>query len=130
MRIYVAAKFCDRLMVREVYKRLEENGHTVTVDWTNHEQDTDEDKRHWSEVDIQGIRDCDALIAVFIEERHQRGAMIEIGAALGLNKPVLIIGYSESTSTLLKHPLIERVGNTITGAMMSLNYLKMRGING
>lgn len=109
--IYVAAKFEDRLLVREVFKTIESYGFRVALDWTDHEKDGTLDKIKWANADIDAIRECDAVIALFIEERHQRGALIEIGAALGLNKPVIIVGDKENTSTLLRHPLITRVNN-------------------
>ena len=112
MKIYVAAKYEDREFVRELYRTLESKGHTITCDWTNHDmypEDVPEIKKgSYALDDIVGVQECDVLIAVFLWKRHQRGALIELGAALGLNKPVLIIGHHESSSTLLQHPMITR----------------------
>lgn len=108
LNVYVAAKFIDREQVREIHSLLRKMGHTVALDWTNHEKDSLMDKVHWATEDINGVRNCDVLIAVFIQERHQRGAMIEIGAALGLGKPVIIAGNAENSSTLLNHPLVTK----------------------
>ena len=35
MRVYVAGKWQDREMVREIMDDLENMGHEITVDWTN-----------------------------------------------------------------------------------------------
>lgn len=112
MRFYVAAKYCDRDAVRIVYGDLIDRGHSITCDWTNHDiypEDAPlEKKAEFAIDDIEGVRNADAVIAIFIEERHQRGALIEIGAALALGKPVMIVGEHEASSTLLQHPLITR----------------------
>lgn len=114
MRIYVAAKYEDRDFVRSLYRTLESKGHEITCDWTDHdiypEDAPNNQKAYFAVDDINGVRECDLLIAVFLWERHQRGALIEIGAALGLGKPVAIIGDYENSSTLLQHPGITRFG--------------------
>lgn len=111
MKIYVAAKWCDRETVRLIYSRLVAAGHCITLDWTHHENDSLEDKIRWAELDIEGVRQCDCLVAVFQYERHQRGAFMEVGAALAWSKPVIVIGKAENTSTLLHHPLVVKVDN-------------------
>ena len=125
MKIYVAAKYCDRDAVRVVYDDLRKNGHEITCDWTDHNIYTEdaplEKKSSFAADDIDGVRNADAVIALFIEERHQRGALIEIGAALGLGKPVMIVGDHEASSTLLQHPLITRyqhIGHVYAKIMM------------
>jgi hypothetical protein len=118
MKIYVAAKWCDRELVRQLYEYLRKNGHRITVDWTSHEYPDEIDEgsvkynaflTNWAMLDIQGVRDCDVLIALFQEPRHQRGAMIEVGAGLGLGKKVIVVGKAENSSTLLFHPLVTKV---------------------
>ena len=37
MKIYVAGKYQDRDRVRSIYQLLRENGHEITIDWTNHD---------------------------------------------------------------------------------------------
>ena len=37
MRIYVAGKYEDRLIIRSIHKTLIKMGHEITVDWTNHD---------------------------------------------------------------------------------------------
>jgi nucleoside 2-deoxyribosyltransferase len=115
MKFYVAAKWCDRPLVKKVYGLLKIYGHSVTVDWTDHELpegenvDTQRFLEKWAVIDINGVRECDYLVALFEEKRHQRGAMIELGAALGCGKLVIVVGKAEDSSTLLKHPRIQHL---------------------
>ena len=120
MKFYVAAKWKDRITVRQVYKLLESYGHKITVDWTDHELpnelndnpvNTQKFLEKWAVIDIDGVRECDYLIALFLEKRHQRGAMIELGAALGCRKLIIVVGHAEDSSTLLKHPLIRHMAD-------------------
>lgn len=126
-KVYVAAKFIDNDQVKEVYKELRACGHTVSFDWTGHtkEDATAEVKSRWADECMVGVRDCDTLIAVFVNERHQRGAMIEIGAALGQGKPVIIVGTMESSSVMLCHPLVTRV-DSIKHAIDLVNYMTLK----
>lgn len=114
VKFYVAAKWQDRPIVHQVYQILKSFGHEITLDWTDHELPNESQMKQsqinnflsmWAEKDIIGVQNCDLLIALFMEPRHQRGAMVEVGAALGLGKPILIIGHAEDSSTLLRHPL-------------------------
>lgn len=34
MKIYVAARFHEKMRVQKIYKKLENLGHEITVDWT------------------------------------------------------------------------------------------------
>jgi len=117
MKFYVAAKWRDRPLVKKVYELLRMYGHSITVDWTDHELPEGEDANaqqfleKWAVIDIDGVRECDYLVALFEERRHQRGAMIELGAALGCGKLVIVVGHAEDSSTLLRHPRIQHLAD-------------------
>lgn len=96
MKIYVAAKFEEKAMVRKVYSLLEDAGHTITVDWTQ-----EDDSRYlglqkleyWracGHADLRGVKDAD-LVLLFPHEKG-KGLYAELGAALAWGKSVFIVG--------------------------------------
>lgn len=110
MKVYVAGKFEDRENIRSIYHILKQYGHTIALDWTNHEHPkSDKEQEQWAIADIEGVKQCDTLIAIFSKDYRYRGALIEVGAALALGKPVIIIGSNENSSTLLHHPLVTKL---------------------
>lgn len=110
MKIYVAGKFEDRESIRALYVILRQHKHTITLDWTNHDHpESDKEQEEWAIADIEGVKQCDILIALFLRDYRYRGALIEVGVALGLGKPVIILGRNENSSTLLHHPLITKL---------------------
>lgn len=112
MKVYVAGKFEDRDIVRQVYRELKSKGHEITLDWTDHEHSkTTSEQAKWAVEDIEGVKRCDVLIAVLISDYRYRGALIEIGAALALGKRVITLGRNENSSTFLYHPLVTKLDN-------------------
>ena len=103
-RVYVAGKWEDREKVRRVQARLRALGDTITHDWTNsREIDREEALR-----DIEGVKQCDMLVAVLSEEYNHRGTWVEIGAALALGRPVYIIGNG-GPCIFTAHPLVTHI---------------------
>lgn len=120
MFIYVAGKWEDRELIRKIHEELVSMGHTITCDWTNHTE-----HRHavdYAIEDLEGVRQCDLLIAYMKKPYMYKGVWAEIGGALILNKPVLVIGDQGDSGIFINHPLVTRV-NTITGAMKIVNFL-------
>lgn len=122
MKIYVAGKWSERNRVKSIMEALESRKHTITCDWTRHIAPERITKAHgdglftksydWSknedwaqnghktyaEEDLEGVRLCDVLVAYMpTPEIFYKGAWIEIGIALGLNKKVIIIGKDITT---------------------------------
>jgi nucleoside 2-deoxyribosyltransferase len=97
MKVYVAAKFEAKNLVRQIYQILEGAGHTITHNWT-HEDDThcetfDERiayQQRCAQSDLQGVRDADVL--VLVPHPLGKGCYYEFGAAMALNIPVVILG--------------------------------------
>lgn len=114
MKIYVASKFENKEVVREVYKQLKENEFKITCDWTNHQKTSDKKPKHILKKqaieDYQGI--CDADILLFLPPGG-KGTHIEIGIAMGKGTPVVIIGNVVKENGFYNHPLVQKY-NTIT----------------
>ena len=117
MKIYVAGKWGERQICKQVMTAIERDGHEITCDWTNHDyppSGTPESEKQallqkWASLDIQGVRDADALVFIAIIELNYRGAFVEMGAALGKGIPVFVIGHGIDTCVFIDHPLIRKV---------------------
>ncbi len=102
MKIYVAGKWSESKGVKKVMEMLESRGHIITLDWTGHVH-PDKSKEYAIE-DIKGVRECDVLVAcMWTPDIFYKGCWVEIGAALALDKKVVIIGH-EVSSVFLGHP--------------------------
>lgn len=104
MKIYVAGKCGDRLRVVEVMEKLKSLGHEITCDWTKHELHEND----WRDAveDIEGVQNCDLLIAIMIDTFNYKGVWAEIGAALALDKRVIVVGNGHGGAVFLSHPNI------------------------
>ena len=111
MKFYVAGKWQDRELIREIMDKLEAMGHEITVDWTRHEYPDNEDVLSiWATLDIHGVQTCDTFVVLFINGHRFRGALVEVGAALAMHKRVCVIGNDEDSCIFLKHPLVKKFG--------------------
>ena len=111
MKVYVAGKWSERSKVRELMNAFELYGHEVTCDWTKHEDPCKSEE--YSVEDINAIKECDVLIAYMPSANvFYKGAWVEIGAALALDKKVIIIGNKVS-SVFLSHPNINYFENIL-----------------
>lgn len=113
MKVYVAGKFQDKETVRKVQTILRCNGYTITCDWTGNTAEglyTNEKlayERASAIEDVEGVRNADFVILVAHPEL--RGALVEMGMALALGKPVLVlqVGNTEMPfNVFLRHPLV------------------------
>lgn len=107
MKIYVAGKWNDSQTINEVQNILISQGHSITHDWTKNEgsknitemtnEEKIEFKRNCADLDIEGVKNCDLLIAIMNDPSYAyRGTFTEIGCALGLSKKVIIVCPDES----------------------------------
>ena len=97
---------------------LEARGHVITCDWTKHTlpesieldraykeksfvKDYDwaqNDHKTYAQEDLKGVRNCEVLVAYMPDpDVCYKGAFIEMGIALGLDKKVIIIGKDITT---------------------------------
>lgn len=89
IKIYVAASFKDRLIVRLLEDRLASVGFEIVSHWTEH-YNKDEAEKYANE-DIEAIRKADALV-VYNGTQQTVGKITEIGMAIYKGVPVYIFG--------------------------------------
>jgi nucleoside 2-deoxyribosyltransferase len=126
MKLYVAGKWSDREKINEIIETFEARGHTITHNWTQFEGSTSrpEMKSQFAIMDINGVRDADAYIGIMNDPVYPyRGSMTEMGAALGLCKPVYVVAPADSNleaTCFFHHPLIHKF-RTLDALMNYLN---------
>jgi len=117
MKVYVASKFENQEKVLEIYGKLRENGHEITVDWTKSDDKKakrdHETARKYAERDIKGVKDADVFV-LLTTDVPGKGRFIELGAAMTLNilndKPkIFVIGDYNTESIFFFHSVINRV---------------------
>jgi nucleoside 2-deoxyribosyltransferase len=99
MKYYLASRLANAAQVQNLTRQLQERGWTNTFNWANNEslrqyvvdgnttRIYDTKAALLSGQELQGVSDADVLIALL---PGGRGTHIEIGAALGLRKPVVL----------------------------------------
>lgn len=103
MKFYVATKWEERARARQIMSQLIDAGHTITYDWTMQEQESGLQ----AQADLNGVIEADVLVFIAEQDLNYKGALIEIGAALGQGMPVVVIGDAPITETMFfKHPNI------------------------
>lgn len=122
MRFYVAGKFEDRKAVKWLIDWLKEMGHEITVDWTSHEYEDEGYPVQYSQDDIRGVKECDAYVGIFNANYAYRGALVEMGAALALDKKVYIIGQAINTCMFVSHPLVQKIETELEFLSFVKNY--------
>jgi nucleoside 2-deoxyribosyltransferase len=96
MKIYVAGKDISRATA--VMETLKEAGHTITYDWA-HDFDSAEDfdEKQTQELAVaerKGVQAADVL--VYLWEDDQESARYEVGMAMGLEKPIVVVAQESS----------------------------------
>ena len=112
MKIYVAGKYAERDKVKIVYGELESLGHTITVDWTNHDiypNDAVAEKLGlFASDDVHGVLGADIFVACMLNDHAYKGLWVEMGVALGANKPVLIVGSAGDSCIFANHSNVKK----------------------
>lgn len=123
MKVYVAGKWSESKKIKNIMDMLESRGHVITLDWTSHIHP--DKSREYAIEDIQAVRDCDVVIA-YMPDQHifYKGAWIEVGAALALNKQVVFIGINIS-GVFLGHPNCRM----FSGIINALDYIDLLEYN-
>jgi hypothetical protein len=112
LKIYLAGGFTDERMP-DYFARLEALiGVTITHNWTL-ERDRAPEKA--AVCDLEGVRRCQLLVAVMDMPLHEyRGTFTELGAAMALQRPVLVVSEPEhrqhaATNCFFWHPQVFHV---------------------
>lgn len=108
MKIYVAGKWQDKEYIKQLMAQLRRMGHGITVDWTSHKYATPEVHASYAVDDIRGVKEADACIFIFERDYHYRGALVELGAALALDKVIYVVGHYEDDCIFILHPIVKR----------------------
>jgi len=117
MKLYIAGKWQDRYVIKHLQAYAIHLGHTITCDWTNHDFGKDgvianqEMLNNIALEDENGVRNCEMFIAIFDNDWHYRGALVEFGMALALNKKICIVGKSENSCIFMNNPTIIKLNN-------------------
>jgi nucleoside 2-deoxyribosyltransferase len=92
-KIYVAGKWGDRKDIKKNITYLNSLGFEVVSKWVDREHNIHpEDYAQCSKLDIDEVSECDKLLAIMTDPEYPyRGTNAEIGCALGLKKPVVIL---------------------------------------
>lgn len=108
MRIYIATKWEEQDRAKEVKAQLEALGHSITHPWWTYTQEGHET----ADDDLWGVLRADAVVFIAEKDLKYVGALIEVGCALGQNKPVFVLGDAPVTKTLFfKHGLVRHINS-------------------
>ena len=113
MKFYVAGKWQDRKNIRKLMDKIQNLGHAITYDWTIDEENAAGYPVLNTINDTRGVQICDAYVGRFVEENHYRGALVELGIALGLSKKIYVIGHCEDDCIFVNHPTVQRFANEL-----------------
>ena len=112
MKLYVAGKWEERLNVKLLMVRLKSIGHEITMDWTDSKYEDEAYPVEYSIADIDGVYAADMYAGLFVRPYQYRGALVEMGVALGLRIPCAIIGHQIDSCIFVHHPLVTQYDST------------------
>ena len=117
MKVYVAARFYEKEIVLDTYKKLKKLGHIITADWTPHKNIKPYSKnpdiaKDYAIEDIVGVKDCDVFILI-LGDQAGTGTSSELGAAIMsqlLNKKpkIYVVGEYLDQNFCFYHPSVIR----------------------
>lgn len=118
LKVYIAAPFPLKAAAIELMKFVEAGGHAVTSTWlrVNDMPDSDEAAR----LDLADVRRADVLVALNPpgwETKGSGGRHVELGSALTLGRPVILLG--PRTNTFHHHSDVQAC-DTATGVLAAL----------
>jgi nucleoside 2-deoxyribosyltransferase len=104
-KVYLAARYQEHPRMRQWRKFLESSGFTVTSRWINgnHSIDVDVERdvqsARFALEDLEDLDAADVMVLWNPPEHHgsgRGGRHVELGYALALGKPVMLIGIREN----------------------------------
>ena len=88
-KAYVGTSLMEKDQARYIIKLLEDNGYTITYDWTTHGRLTNiEELKECCYKEINGVKECD-LFFMYFPARF--GTHVELGIALALDKQIILV---------------------------------------
>lgn len=123
MKVYLAARYSRNADMREVAAHLRARGEEVTSRWINGshelgEHPTDEARERLALEDLEDLQAADVVLAFSEEPRtmsnSRGGRHVEFGLAIGLGKPVFVVGPKENVFHYL--PAVRHFRNTVEAA--------------
>lgn len=113
MKFYIASRFSRIPDVRNIIKILEEKGHEVSFDWTQHKRlipykDNLDLAKEYAIDDAKGVLNCD--IFILLTDEAGTGMYVEFGIALGLaikiGKPKIFVVGTYDNCSFYYHPSV------------------------
>ena len=105
-KVYIASKMQHAEKWRDLYNK---SGLHIVSRWPFLEPFVEPTKNNalkfWQD-DVADIKNCDVLMIYAEENEHLRGALVEVGLALGLGKYVVVIGDHPDFGTWRYHPRV------------------------
>ena len=108
MKIYVAGKWEDRSRISSIMRSLEEMGFQITCDWTDHKYSDEAYPQQYCIEDLRGVQDADLYLGIFLFDYNYRGALVEMGIALGMGVPVWLFGDKINSCIFSHHPSVRK----------------------
>lgn len=125
---YVAGGFKFKKLINEVQDLVRSLGYGISHDWTTFEHDGDnrtpEECARYSELDMNGVRTADIVVAVFNDNDYPyRGTFAELGGAIQGGKRVYILDLMgpEADTGIRQTPFFH---DKVTRRVFSLDQLR------
>lgn len=128
MKIYVASKFENKPAVRTAMVLLQSAGHSITHDWTVHEDGERGGEellaffRLCAQQDFDGVVNADAILV--LNHELGKGMFTEMGIAQALGKPVVVVDISRSNNIFFYLPGV-KVCESVIDAISYLGYIDL-----
>jgi hypothetical protein len=122
-KIYIASKAKHRPRWRE-FRDI--NGYDIISKWIDIPDKFSQDssgmdyKRLWLNC-VQDVRDCDVLVMYAEPGEVMKGALIELGIALGLGKEIIVAGDLGDNGTWWNHPNVQRSDKSVEDLMLYIH---------
>ncbi len=108
-KIYVASN----IRFSDFWKKLRDSGVAISSTWIDCAPDLDDTEAIsglWINI-FEEIRQSDMVMVKAEEEDTFKGVLVEIGAALVLDKPVYLVGENNNMGDVYHHPLFYKVSS-------------------
>ena len=109
MKVFVSGKLGEEAKVRRFNAQLLGRGHELSLDWTElpHLRPYARNRTLANEVatrEAQSVASSDVLI--LLADRDGKGMYVELGIALGLGIPVIVLTDDDESTMFYQHSLV------------------------